>query len=165
MLNMLPHPPGKPLKELERQYGVTDSIKMASHENSLGPSAKAVAVIAANLQNLHRYPDGSSRAPGVSQAPLPLSGGAFYFPMLHDLEQVSERSFDSEMTHFWTGTKGAQMSLCSSLLTATASSSRVYGFLIKPPAPSRAAFFTSSLSEKPLAITAFWPGWRLRISS
>ncbi|PLX47311.1 MAG: histidinol-phosphate transaminase [Desulfobulbaceae bacterium] len=57
--NLIPYPPGKPLKELERQYGVTDSIKMASNENSLGPSAKAVAAIAANLHNLHRYPDGS----------------------------------------------------------------------------------------------------------
>lgn len=56
---LIPYPPGKPLKELEREYGVSDSIKMASNENSLGPSPKAVAAIAANLHNLHRYPDGS----------------------------------------------------------------------------------------------------------
>ncbi len=56
---LIPYPPGKPLKELEREYGVTDSIKMASNENSLGPSPKAMAAIAGCLGNLHRYPDGS----------------------------------------------------------------------------------------------------------
>ena len=56
---LVPYPPGKPLKELEREYGITDSIKMASNENSLGPSPKAVQAIAMALANLHRYPDGS----------------------------------------------------------------------------------------------------------
>lgn len=56
---LVPYPPGKPLEELEREYGVTGSIKMASNENSLGPSPKAVAAIAHALTNLHRYPDGS----------------------------------------------------------------------------------------------------------
>ena len=57
--NLIPYPPGKPLKELEREYGISDSIKMASNENSLGPSPKAVEAIALALTNLHRYPDGS----------------------------------------------------------------------------------------------------------
>ncbi len=57
--NLVPYPPGKPLNELEREYGVTDSIKMASNENSLGPSPKAMEAIAGCLSNLHRYPDGS----------------------------------------------------------------------------------------------------------
>lgn len=57
--NLIPYPPGKPLKELEREYGISDSIKMASNENSLGPSPKAVQAIAQALTNLHRYPDGS----------------------------------------------------------------------------------------------------------
>ncbi|MDD5758567.1 MAG: histidinol-phosphate transaminase [Desulfobulbaceae bacterium] len=57
--NLIPYPPGKPLEELEREYGITGSIKMASNENSLGPSPKAVGAIAAALSNLHRYPDGS----------------------------------------------------------------------------------------------------------
>jgi histidinol-phosphate aminotransferase len=56
---LIPYPPGKPLKELEREYGISDSIKMASNENSLGPSPKAVQAIAMALENLHRYPDGS----------------------------------------------------------------------------------------------------------
>ncbi len=57
--SLIPYPPGKPLKELEREYGVTNSIKMASNENSLGPSPKAMAAIAQCLAGLHRYPDGS----------------------------------------------------------------------------------------------------------
>ncbi|NOX24742.1 MAG: histidinol-phosphate transaminase [Deltaproteobacteria bacterium] len=57
--NLIPYPPGKPIEELEREYGVSGSIKMASNENSLGPSPKAQAAIAKALQDLHRYPDGS----------------------------------------------------------------------------------------------------------
>ena len=56
---LIPYPPGKPIEELEREYGVSGSIKMASNENSLGPSPKAQEAIAKSLQNLHRYPDGS----------------------------------------------------------------------------------------------------------
>ena len=54
-----PYPPGKPIDELEREYGVTDSIKLASNENPLGPSPKALAAVQAALAELHRYPDGS----------------------------------------------------------------------------------------------------------
>lgn len=57
---LVPYPPGKPIEELEREYGITGSIKLASNENALGPSPKAVAAIAASLTKLHRYPDGSS---------------------------------------------------------------------------------------------------------
>ena len=56
---LVPYPPGKPLEELEREYGITGSIKLASNENALGPSPKATAAIAKALANLHRYPDGS----------------------------------------------------------------------------------------------------------
>ena len=57
--SLIPYPPGKPLEELEREYGISGSIKLASNENALGPSPKAVAAIGACLANLHRYPDGS----------------------------------------------------------------------------------------------------------
>ncbi|MBU0483275.1 MAG: histidinol-phosphate transaminase [Proteobacteria bacterium] len=56
---LVPYPPGKPLEELEREYGISGSIKLASNENSLGPSPKSVAAISKALFNLHRYPDGS----------------------------------------------------------------------------------------------------------
>ena len=57
---IIPYPPGKPQDELEREYGITESIKLASNENSWGPSPKAVAAIKDMLTGLHRYPDGSS---------------------------------------------------------------------------------------------------------
>ena len=53
-----PYVPGKPLEELEREYGISDSVKLASNENPLGPSPKAVAAIGEALGRLHRYPDG-----------------------------------------------------------------------------------------------------------
>jgi histidinol-phosphate aminotransferase len=58
--DIVPYPPGKPLEELEREYGITGSIKLASNENPWGPSPKAVEAIAGALSSLHRYPDGSS---------------------------------------------------------------------------------------------------------
>jgi histidinol-phosphate aminotransferase len=57
--NLTPYPPGKPIEELERELGITGSIKLASNENPLGPSPKAVSAIRKNLNNIHRYPDGS----------------------------------------------------------------------------------------------------------
>jgi len=56
---IVPYPPGKPLEELEREYGIAGSIKLASNENPLGPSPKAVAALREALGSLHRYPDGS----------------------------------------------------------------------------------------------------------
>lgn len=52
--------PGKPISELEREFGVTNAIKLASNENPLGPSPKAIEAIqnAANL--VHLYPDGAA---------------------------------------------------------------------------------------------------------
>ena len=60
IIGITPYPPGKPMDELEREYGITGSIKLASNENPWGPSPKAVEAIASSLTGLHRYPDGSS---------------------------------------------------------------------------------------------------------
>lgn len=57
---LIPYPPGMPIEELERELGIHDSIKLASNENPLGPSPKAVAAVQAALTDLHRYPDGSA---------------------------------------------------------------------------------------------------------
>lgn len=54
-----PYPPGKPLDELEREYGITNSIKLASNENPWGPSPKVVEALQGAMPELHRYPDGS----------------------------------------------------------------------------------------------------------
>ena len=57
--SLVPYPPGKPIEEVERELGIEGSIKLASNENPLGPSPKAVAALAGGIANLHRYPDGS----------------------------------------------------------------------------------------------------------
>lgn len=57
--SMVPYPPGKPIEETEREFGITGVVKLASNENPLGPSSKALDVIRAMLPNLHLYPDGS----------------------------------------------------------------------------------------------------------
>lgn len=57
---LIPYPPGKPIEELERELGITGSIKLASNENPIGPSPMAVKAIMDNLNRLNRYPDGSS---------------------------------------------------------------------------------------------------------
>ncbi len=59
ILSIKPYVPGKPLEELEREYGIKKSIKLASNENPLGPSPKAVEAIGSALEKLNRYPDGS----------------------------------------------------------------------------------------------------------
>lgn len=54
-----PYPPGKPIAELEREYGITDIIKLASNENPLGPSPKALAAMQTAMSDLALYPDGN----------------------------------------------------------------------------------------------------------
>lgn len=56
---IVPYLPGKPIDELEREYGVVNPIKLASNENPWGPSPKVVRALRAELLSLHRYPDGS----------------------------------------------------------------------------------------------------------
>ena len=55
---LIPYEPGKPIEEVEREYGIAHSTKLASNENPLGPSPKAVAAIRAKLGELNLYPDG-----------------------------------------------------------------------------------------------------------
>jgi histidinol-phosphate aminotransferase len=57
---LTPYPPGMPIEELERELGIHGSIKLASNENPLGPSPRALAAVRDALGNLHRYPDGSA---------------------------------------------------------------------------------------------------------
>jgi histidinol-phosphate aminotransferase len=57
---LTPYPPGKPIDELEREYGIIGSIKLASNENPLGPSPRAVEAIREALAGVHRYPDGGA---------------------------------------------------------------------------------------------------------
>ncbi len=49
--------PGTPIEEVQRKLGLKSVIKLASNENALGPSPKAVAAVRKSLGALHRYPD------------------------------------------------------------------------------------------------------------
>ncbi len=52
--------PGRPIEEVARELGVNPRsiIKLASNENPLGPSPKAVAAMRQALSSAHLYPDG-----------------------------------------------------------------------------------------------------------
>jgi histidinol-phosphate aminotransferase len=56
-----PYVPGKPIGDLAREFGLDEAtiIKLASNENPLGPSPKALAAIARAAAELTRYPDGA----------------------------------------------------------------------------------------------------------
>lgn len=53
-----PYVPGKPIDEVKRELGLDDIIKMASNENALGPSPKAIAAMQASQADMHLYPEG-----------------------------------------------------------------------------------------------------------
>ena len=50
--------PGKPIEAVERELGISGSVKLASNENPLGPSPKAIEAISSELAEVNRYPDG-----------------------------------------------------------------------------------------------------------
>ncbi len=54
--------PGKPIEEVAREVGLDAAsiVKLASNENPLGPSPKALAAMEKVLRNLHLYPDGNA---------------------------------------------------------------------------------------------------------
>lgn len=56
-----PYVPGKPVDELARELGIDPAaiVKLASNENPLGASPKALEAIRAELAELTRYPDGN----------------------------------------------------------------------------------------------------------
>ena len=60
--DIAPYQPGKPIAELEREYGIGDAIKLASNENPLGPSPRAIAAARQALPAIERYPDGGGYA-------------------------------------------------------------------------------------------------------
>ncbi len=59
---LAPYVPGKPIEELERELGIRGGVKLASNENPLGPSPRAVEAMRQAAAEIHRYPDGASFA-------------------------------------------------------------------------------------------------------
>ena len=63
MSNLPSYEPGRPLEEVARELGldsIDDIVKLASNENNLGPSPKAVAAMQAEAERMHLYPDGGA---------------------------------------------------------------------------------------------------------
>jgi histidinol-phosphate aminotransferase len=86
-LNDIPvYQPGRPIEEVARELGLPAAgiIKLASNENPLGPSPKALAAMQHVLGNLHLYPDGNAfylkqalaKKLGVQPAHLILGNGS-----------------------------------------------------------------------------------------
>lgn len=81
-----PYQPGKPISELAREMGLEEGaiVKLASNENPLGVSPKALAAMNATLNDIARYPDGNgfilkdaiSRKFGVEPAQIVLGNGS-----------------------------------------------------------------------------------------
>lgn len=61
---LVAYEPGKPVEELAREMGLApgDIIKLASNENPLGPSPRAIEAMRAALDRAHFYPDGGGWA-------------------------------------------------------------------------------------------------------
>ena len=93
--SLIPYEPGKPIEEVERAYGISDSVKLASNENPLGPSPKAVAAMRARLGQLNLYPDGDcfylkqglSRRLGVAPERLIFGNGS------NEIIELAARTF------------------------------------------------------------------------
>ena len=86
-LNDIPvYQPGRPIEEVARELGLPAAsiIKLASNENPLGPSPKAMTAMREVIANLHLYPDGNAfylkqalaRKLGVQTANLILGNGS-----------------------------------------------------------------------------------------
>jgi len=90
-----PYQPGKPIAELERELGITGIVKLASNENPLGCSPKAVAAMLAAIKTIALYPDGAGfelkdallRRYGVAHARIVLGNGS------NDMLELAARAF------------------------------------------------------------------------
>jgi histidinol-phosphate aminotransferase len=58
ILKITSYIPGKSIEEVQKEFGVKKWIKLASNENLLGPSPKALAVIHKELPSIYLYPEG-----------------------------------------------------------------------------------------------------------
>lgn len=55
--DLMPYKAGKPIEEVQRELNLDFIVKLASNENPMGPSKKAINRIADILNDTHRYPD------------------------------------------------------------------------------------------------------------
>ncbi len=79
-----PYLPGKPIEELERELGVSNTLKLASNENPMGPSTKVIDALHEPTPQLDLYPDGGgfilkdklSKKLDVTQSQITLGNGS-----------------------------------------------------------------------------------------
>lgn len=57
ILEIRPYVPGKPIEEVERELGLKDPIKLASNENPIGPSPRAIEAMEKAIRKVNFYPD------------------------------------------------------------------------------------------------------------
>src|SRR4030043_36225 len=58
ILKIASYIPGRSIEEVQKEYGAKRWVKLASNENVLGPSPKAIEAIRKELSNIHLYPEG-----------------------------------------------------------------------------------------------------------
>ena len=57
--DLLPYKGGKPIEEVDREFGISKAIKLCSNENPVGLSPLAKSAIINALDSSNRYPDGN----------------------------------------------------------------------------------------------------------
>lgn len=62
ILRLKPYVPGKPIAEVQREYGLDHVVKLASNENPLGPSPRALEALRHAVLQLNIYPESTSPA-------------------------------------------------------------------------------------------------------
>ncbi len=67
LLSVPPYIPGKPIKEVEKEYRIKNAVKLASNESSLGISPKALEALKKNIDSLNRYPEQSRLSQKLAQ--------------------------------------------------------------------------------------------------
>ena len=55
--NLKPYVPGRSIEAIKKEYGLEKIYKLASNENPLGPSPKAVNAMIKAMSGINRYPD------------------------------------------------------------------------------------------------------------
>lgn len=62
LASIAPYVPGKPAEELERELGIARAVKLASNENPIGASPRALEAAREALAQAHRYADSDAHA-------------------------------------------------------------------------------------------------------
>jgi histidinol-phosphate aminotransferase len=93
-----PYKPGRPIEEVERELGLSDTIKLASNENPIGASPAAIEAVRKAVERIHFYPESGSPELaaklagrlGVSPASLVFGNGS------NELIELGARAFAGE---------------------------------------------------------------------